>query len=339
MKRTAAILFNIGYWIMYCLLLFILLAIMSKGHIRSVEWTSLVPVGIFCFLPALLGFYSFYAVLFDRYLHPQRIGWLLAAGMVTVMLCGLVTVLALLPWKGMVSIWLHLELTVVLALLAAIHGIIGLVLKGFISWYNDIKLKEELNRKNYEISMALIKAQINPHFLFNTINNIDVLIAKDADKASLYLNKLSGIMRFMLYETKAEMIPLSREMTYIDQYIDLQRIRSSNARYVTYEVTGTPDNRMIAPMLFISYIENAFKHAEHKKSENAIYVRVQIEAERLVFVCRNLYSIVDAAPSEHNGLGNELLRKRLALLYPDRHVLDITREAGVYQVNLTIQDI
>lgn len=335
-KKITVILFHLGYWMMYSFLIFLFMVIVNRGNIRSVNLLSFVPVAIFCFVPAFLGFYSFYGMLFNRYLHPQRIGMLLLAGAVTVLCCGLISLLLVLPYRGLDIHWQQFE--IMLAGLAAVHGISGLVLKGFISWYNDIKLKEELNRKNYETSMALIKAQINPHFLFNTINNIDVLISKDADKASLYLNKLSGIMRFMLYETSGEMIPLSREMTYIDQYIELQRIRSSNAGYVTYEVDGTPGNRMIAPMLFISYIENAFKHAEQKKAENAIHIQLQIAADRLVIACRNLYSVEAPIKQEHNGLGNELLKKRLQLLYPGRHELNVTREQGVYQVNLILQD-
>lgn len=339
MRKMAIVAIHIGYWMMYCFLIFFCILIITRGKIATVDVVSMVPIAIFCFVPALLGFYSFYGVLFNRYLHPQRITWLFLAGIATVLACGLLSMLLMLPYRGLAGNWEQLVFMVLTtAGLATIHGIIGLVLKGFISWYNDIKLKEELNRKNYETSMALIKAQINPHFLFNTINNIDVLISKDAEKASLYLNKLSGIMRFMLYETKGELIPLSREMTYIDQYIELQRIRSFNAAYVTYEVTGTPGNRMIAPMLFISYIENAFKHAEHKKSENAIQIRLQIEANRMVFICRNLYSLTEPMKQEHNGLGNELLQKRLQLLYPGRHELNISREEGVYQVNLILQD-
>lgn len=339
MKKIVTTVIHTGYWMMYCFLLFFCLVIVTRGKIASIDVSSMIPIAIFCFVPALLGFYSFYGLLFKRYLHPHRIGWLFLAGIATVLVSGLISMLLMLPYKGLAGNWQQFAAVVaVTAGLATIHGIIGLVLKGFISWYNDIKLKEELNRKNYEASMALIKAQINPHFLFNTINNIDVLISKDAEKASLYLNKLSGIMRFMLYETNGDLIPLSREMTCIDQYIELQRIRSANDGYITYEVDGTPGNRMIAPMLFISYIENAFKHAEHKKAENAIQIRLQIDDGRMVFVCRNLYSIEAPMKQEHNGLGNELLQKRLQLLYPGRHELNIIRREGVYQVNLILQD-
>ena len=115
---------------------------------------------------------------------------------------------------------------------AFVNGIIGLVIRGFISWFNDIKIKESLSQKNFEMELNLIKSQINPHFLFNTLNNIDVLIEKDPPKASLYFNKLSAIMRFMLYETKTDKIPLAKELDYITQYIDLQKIRHANPDFV-----------------------------------------------------------------------------------------------------------
>ncbi|WP_212005212.1 sensor histidine kinase [Chitinophaga sp. HK235] len=340
MKKSAVILLHTGYWLLYYLLILCFALVVVKGGMLSWQLAGIFiipPIAIFCFAPGLLGFYTFYAVLFNRYLNKQRIGTLCIAGVVAALAIGTLVTCFLLPWNNRMTFQQDLTMVLLLSCLAAIHGVIGLVMKGFISWYGDIKLKEELNKKNFDISMALIKAQINPHFLFNTINNIDVLISKDAERASLYLNQLSGIMRFMLYEARAEQIPLSRELMYIDQYIALQRIRSSNASYVTYQVEGEPGNRMIAPMLLISYIENAFKHAEHKKAEDAIHIHLQIEPERLVFDCRNLYSTQPAIRQEHNGLGNELLQRRLTLLYPGRHQLHITREQGIYQVNLILE--
>src|SRR6185503_21279079 len=118
--------------------------------------------------------------------------------------------------------------------IAAIHGTIALVIRGFITWYTEIKLKEELAQRNFEMELALIKSQINPHFLFNTINNIDVLITKQPELASLYLNKLSDILRYMIYETKTEKISLATELDYIEKYLELQKIRTTNPNYVNF---------------------------------------------------------------------------------------------------------
>ncbi|HTF28415.1 MAG TPA: histidine kinase, partial [Flavitalea sp.] len=148
----------------------------------------------------------------------------------------------------------------VMTIIGVISGVVALVIKGFVTWVTEIKLKKALQEKNHEMEMALIKSKLDPHLLFNTINNIDALIIKDAVEASNYLNKLSDIMRFMLYETMADKILLSQEIEYIEKYIALQKIRTANLNYVHFEVFGIIGNRFIAPMVFIPFIENAFKH-------------------------------------------------------------------------------
>jgi LytS/YehU family sensor histidine kinase len=234
---------------------------------------------------------------------------------------------------GLTSEFRMLEFTFIVAF---INGLMGFILRGFITWYREIRLKEELVKRNYEMELALVKNQINPHFLFNTINNIDVMIAKDAKLASDYLNKLSDIMRFMLYETKTELIPIAIELGYIEKYIDLQKIRASNNNYVNYVVDGDTTNVIIAPMLFISFIENAFKHTENKKLDDAINIKISITKEKIVFICENKFSEVHENRSDQNGLGNELIEKRLSLLYPNNHLLEVSSLNSTYKVKLTI---
>jgi len=230
------------------------------------------------------------------------------------------------------------ELTLLTALVAILNGGMGLVMKGFITWYAEIKLKEDLSRKNYEMELALVKSRINPHFLFNTINNIDVLIEKDPVKASAYLNKLSDIMRFMLYETKAENISLNRELEYIEKFVALQKIRTANTDFVQYSIEGNPANRMVAPMLFIPFIENAFKHAENKITGNAVNIKFVIDKNQVIFYCENSYHKNNHTKADDSGLGNELIEKRLALLYGDKHTLEITNENEMYKVKLILNN-
>ncbi|MES2780700.1 MAG: sensor histidine kinase [Bacteroidota bacterium] len=230
------------------------------------------------------------------------------------------------------------SVTIVMAFIATISGIVGLVIKGFITWLEEIKLKEELHQKTHETEMALVKAQLDPHFLFNTLNNIDVLMLKDVHEASNYLNKLSDILRFMLYETKADEILLETEIEYIAKYIELQKIRTSNANYVSFEVTGSPGNKTIAPMVFIPFIENAFKHTTNKKTDNAITVRITIKKDTVEFVCENKFDPHRKLTGESNGLGNELIQKRLHLMYPEKHTLTKQHQSEVYSVHLTIQN-
>ena len=229
-------------------------------------------------------------------------------------------------------------ITVIIAmtLIGLVSGVVALVIKGFITWFNEIKLKKALKEKNHEIELALIKSKLDPHLLFNTINNIDSLIIKDPVEASNYLNKLSDIMRFMLYETMAEKILLSQEIAYIEKYIALQKIRTANVNYVHFRVTGIIGNKFIAPMVFIPFIENAFKHTTNKKLENAITVNILITDEAVKLECENKFDSRSSIQQPNSGLGNELIQKRLDLIYPGKHTLDVHKNNELYSVNLTI---
>ena len=355
MKKSVVVLLHIGFWFMYLLLLAIILAMPAHfspksnemahqiGHVNlSMILLSYLLVASFSLIPALISFYAFYTYLFSKYFVRKKIRSLCLSGILVCIFCGLFgTLLANLVLHAIGKDGSHEPLEFVgqicaIALNALACGIIGLVIKGFITSYGDIKLKADLEIKNHEVELALVKSQINPHFLFNTLNNIDVLIEKDAVKASVYLNKLSDIMRFMLYEGKAEEIPLKQELTYIEKYIELQKIRTSNPNYVNYHIEGDAGSLMIAPMLFIPFIENAFKHAENKKMEGAITINVVIEHTKIIFECNNSYSTDTQTKLGHGGLGNELIQKRLMLIYPNKHTLKITNENKMYKVKLIL---
>ncbi|CAN5478586.1 hypothetical protein BH10BAC1_BH10BAC1_00800 [soil metagenome] len=338
MKKPVVILLHIIYWILYLAIIITIIKLINEAHTVSRIWFNIFFSS--CLIPGLLGFYFSYGFLFPRFLKRKKILGFFLAGITVYMGCAFIQeiYLTLTPGPGIFEEqWdSAIGITVVLTIIAFINGIMGLVLRGFISWYADIKLKEELNKKNYEMELELIKSQINPHFLFNTINNIDVLIAKDATKASIYLNKLSDIMRFMLYETKTEQIELTKELTYIEKYIDLQKIRTSNSEYINYTLNGDAKNLSIAPMLFIPFIENAFKHSENKKIENAIRIQIDIQKDKIIFECENHYSKESQTKLDKNGLGNDLIQKRLELLYAKKHLLEITNQNNIYKVKLTL---
>ncbi len=343
MKRSFIILLHTGYWILYLLLIISFIQIMP-GSPRPHSFNQffyilfLSPVGINFILPGVICFYTFYTWLFTRFLSHKKIIALCCMGLLICFVNALFSIvlsIECLPAGRITTKWSELvSMTIFVTVLALIHGIIGLIMRGFISWYADIKWKEELNRKNFETELSLVKSQINPHFLFNTIHNIDILIEKDPVKASAFLNKLSGIMRFMLYETKTEQVSLASELTNIENYIELEKIRTSNLNYIRYHVEGDAGGLMIPPMLFLPFIENAFKHAENDKAGNTISIQLEIAGEKLNFTCGNSYTSTMAG--KPGGLGNELIRKRLELLYPGRHTLVITDNNGHYEANLIL---
>lgn len=215
-------------------------------------------------------------------------------------------------------------------------NVCGFLFKAFIEWIYDRKIKTELENDKIKSQLELIKAKISPHFLFNTLNNIDILIQKDPIKASEYLNKLSDIMRFMLYETKEDKITLVKELSYIEKYIALQKIRTNNKNYIRYTVAGDPANLLVAPMVFIPFIENAFKHSDNKQIEDAIKINFNIEHGKIVFECENIQQLSNEYDDEYSGIGNDLVKRRLQLLYPNHHTFQVTEDNGHYKVTLTI---
>ncbi len=345
MNKTAIILLHLSYWAIY---IFLLLLIFAGLRFRMTPPPSVMelflnnPIGVISTVPNVLAFYGFYAWVFPRFLKARKIMlFILASILVAVVSAVIGGIFLYATQKAMRGLFSNVnEITGLIgfmSLVAIVHGTLALVIRGFITWYEELKIKEELTRKNFETELALVKSQINPHFLFNTINNIDVLISKDAAKASLYLNKLSDIMRFMLYETKTEKILLRKELDYVERYIELQKIRTAIPDYVNYYASIETDNMQIAPMIFIPFVENAFKHAEKAiKTSNAINIRVEAGQGSIRFDCTNKYHSDAPTSLEPGGLGNGLIKKRLELLYPQKHSLSIEKSADTYHVKLVI---
>lgn len=342
MKKAVVALLHGGYWMIYLLLLALILGVVCiQTRKTSFDLPALFPLLVLCVAPNFISFYSFYLWLFPKFLARRKIPALVVCGVLVCFAAALSGVFLALVFFGFAQAIFadgreFLLLTASLFVLAAIHGAVALVIRGFLVWFDEIKLKEELRRKNYETELALIKSQIDPHFLFNTLNNIDVLIGKDARLGSAYLNKLSGILRYMVYETGAERIALAREIAYLEKYIELQKIRSINPDYVNFLIDGEAGNLTVAPMLFFPFVENAFKHTENKKNAHSIRIKLLIEGTRLVFECENSYQANGSRSQSFGGLGNELIKKRLELAYPEKHRLEINDAAGVYQVKLTL---
>jgi two-component system LytT family sensor kinase len=302
---------------------------------------------LFATFPSFITFYVYYFLLFPKYLQQKKFflsiiyGILISTGVALIgyillryfIETGSITDMDNNGIKGRSTAFIVIG---AMSLIATISGIIALVIKGFITWFTEIKLRELLKEKNHEMEMALIKSKLDPHLLFNTINNIDTLILKNPVEGSIYLNKLSDIIRFMLYDTKGDKISLSKEIEYIEKYIALQKLRTANENYVGFSVTGIVGSKQIAPMIFIPFIENAFKHANNKKLENAITVNIIIKDETLQLLCENRYDSKLTIQKTYSGLGNELIQRRLNLIYAGSHTLLVNKTHDLYSVNLTI---
>jgi two-component system, LytTR family, sensor kinase len=351
MKKSFVVLLHIGFWACYLLSTLIILtvayrnsAIVSDRELRTIN--ALKNLFFFAFLPSIISFNGFYFYLFPKYVQPNKFFLSILYGLLITIGAA---VLGYILHRYFIETGQVIDMDsggrkgrstaiiviIVMTLIGIICGIVALVIRGFITWFSEIKVKQMLKEKNHEMEMALIKSQLDPHLLFNTINNIDSLILTDASAASDYLNKLSDIMRFVLYETAATKILLAQEIEYIGKYIALQKIRTSNESYVHFEVIGTIGSKRIAPMVFIPFIENAFKHTNNKKLENAITIQLIIKDDTVQLICENKLDL-KSAKQLIGGLGNGLVEKRLDLIYAGKHALEVNRNDELYTVNLII---
>lgn len=336
MRKSVVILLHILYWFRLPPFLFILVTGYYSFNTTYIFYQVLPN------LAQVLAFYTAYFFLFPYLLARKKFLQFALASAVTLFACYIMT------WSFFLLLKKYYDFSALPHSLAMISKysftlyfgevmsgyIAGCLLKAFISWYSNIRVQEDLKQKKMQAELALIKAQLNPHFLFNTLNNIDTMISRSPDTASLYLNKLSDILRFTLYESSDEKILLSTEIEYIQKYIDLQKIRTNNSRFVSFQIEGNPGGLQVAPLLFIPFIENAFKHTTNKKVEKAIEITIAVVNRRIKFRCSN----VIAEREEQNtpgGLGTEIIKNRLALLYPD-HELDVQIVGNRYIVMLNL---
>lgn len=192
-----------------------------------------------------------------------------------------------------------------------------------------------------EAELKLLKAQLNPHFLFNTLNNLYGLAVVKSDKLPNLMLKLSDLLRYSLYDTKETYVALEKEVQYLENYMSLEKIRLEDQTEISFTKTGELSSKKIAPMLLIVFVENAFKHLDTSRSEkNHVAVSIAQENDKLSFSCKNTMDKTgqQVQPMEKgkSGIGLQNAKKRLSLLYPDKHQLDILTEGTEYEVTLEV---
>ena len=198
------------------------------------------------------------------------------------------------------------------------------------------QLKEE-KAKNTEAELAWLKNQINPHFLFNTLNNISSLTQIDPDAAQDAIAQLSDLLRYAMYETNKKTVPIHGEVAFMRNYISLMKLRCNEKTEVNCQFSITNEQLAIAPLLFISLIENAFKHGVSSSRDSMIDIRLEQQEGKLIFTCDNTNYPKTDADRSGSGIGIENTRRRLDLIYKDRYTWQQTLEDNIYKVKITIQ--
>lgn len=201
------------------------------------------------------------------------------------------------------------------------------------------KEKEALRLKSQvrEAESNMLKSQINPHFLFNTLNNIYSMAQLKSDQTADAVQRLSDMLRYVIYDCNQPFVKLGQEVSYISSYIELQLLKEENMEHIKYNIGGVNKDLMIAPMLLIPFIENSFKHSHIEDAENS-WIDIVLSTAGSVLTLK-AYNGIPAKPVRKDttgGVGLENVRKRLNLIYPGRHQLIITKDLDSFKVDLTI---
>lgn len=191
-----------------------------------------------------------------------------------------------------------------------------------------------MEKTNAELSY--LKAQINPHFLFNTLNSIYSLAILKSDKTADAVVKLSDMMRYVLNDSNANFTDLEKELNYIANYIELQRMRLTSNVKLTYSCEGNVFDKKLAPLVLIPFIENAFKHGVNSEEDSVIDIKIKVSQTALNLNVRNKCVSSNNNTLNKSGLGIENTKQRLNLLYPENHSLEISEKDNYYTVNLTL---
>jgi two-component system, LytTR family, sensor kinase len=323
--------------------LFAIFANLPYANFRGDNSLQQIVTWIFAFLYLMLVFYLFYLVLAPVFLNRKKLSHFFSISFLVVLIMPFFgyTILFLIRaiFEGTFQNFyrgysLHTHMSGYFPVLTS--AVFGSFFRVIINWFTTMNQKAELDKQKLSAELDLLKSKLNPHFLFNTLNNIDSLIQQDAGKASAALIRLSDMMRYLTYETASDTVELEREVGYIINFIELNRIRIKSSEDIEFISEGDMMVQ-IAPALFVPLIENAFKFASFRSRKPSVKIHLSSENGIVTLdIMNSCENDVQRSHSEHSGYGITNLRKRLDLTYPGRYQLIINQDETAYNVKLVI---
>ncbi len=296
-------------------------------------------------LPLLFSaivFYTNYFLLVDRYLMKKKVGLFVLFNIALILSClflldAIKEVYFLRPSFGRRPFPSHRQIMWSrqgFSFLLAVF--IGVAVRITTRWYEAETKREKMENEYLKSELTYLRYQLQPHFFFNTLNNIYALVEQAPSRAQKSIHQLSKLMRYLLYESGAAEVPLSKEITFIKNYVHLMQLRVSEQTDIQLHVDVGSQDPGIAPLLFVSLIENAFKHGIHATGSGFIHINLQADAQQLVFTAENSNHPKRKEDKSGSGIGLENLEKRLQITYPGRHDLAIHSDEHKHVTQLTI---
>jgi two-component system, LytTR family, sensor kinase len=342
MEKKTVIKFHIIFWV-------VVLTISLFQAFIYIENTLFVSLLTNACLTTIFNGFTFYIIYFavsQKIFNKRRVIFLLFLGIIYLMFSSFVFALISyypfmyfypepIPAEYTLSNWIKGSIYDLIAY-NTIFLILGCLSKVTLIWYRNQIRQKETEKQNITNELAMLRAQINPHFLFNTLNNIKSLIKSLPSKAVFSIDKLTGIMQYMLYESSFDKVSLTNEINHINNYIDLEKIRYSDPNFIDFKISGDYSEIQIPPLIFMPFIENAFKHGNKLKPAPGIIIRIDVAETNLHFEITNFIKENYEMQNKNSGFGLVNIKRRLDLLFDNKYELKIVNKNKTFAVNLNL---
>jgi len=322
--------------IIFWSILFLLFTVVegSKGNMLITIKKEIINIGFFALIVYLNIVY-----IFPKYVENKNLfGHLLTLFVIALLIT---------PIKTLIIFFLHnndpqaqatlLKNQLYIFFSTFLVGLSSSIYSIFREWLRSQREKQELQKQTLTSELRFLKSQINPHFLFNTLNNLYALTLKKSDLAPEIVLKLSEMMRYMLYECNERRVPLSKEVNYLKNYLELEKLRQGKNIKTNLIVQGEIGSQMIAPLMFIPFVENSFKHGiSNSISEGYVNIEILISDQdiQINIAKSKITSLSPPNKIKSGGIGLVNIRRRLNLIYPEEYILDIQDSPNEYRVEL-----
>jgi two-component system, LytTR family, sensor kinase len=343
MNKKYTVKLHIGFW----LIVFSILILFSLTYVNNAIFIPLTVKALITFSNDIISFYLFYILLSPKYFSKKGIVlisvWVIIYVLVSSLLFSFISFLAykyfytlsIKPFEMPFSNWFNFMIYRIFVR-NLIFSILGCLSKISYLWYRNQIKQKETEKQNISNELAMLRAQINPHFLFNTLNNLKSLVMCLPSEAVFSTDKLVSIMKYMLFESSSDKVPLENEIEHIKNYLDLERIRFVNPDYIDLKISGDYSGIMIPPLIFMPFIENTFKHGDKSKPAPGIFIKFDITKDNIIFDISNYIKENYVMHNTKSGFGLSNIKRRLDLLFSSKYELLITNENNNYKVKLNL---
>lgn len=340
-QRNRILLMHLSFWCLYFSFFFYQVAFMRRNEEPDYLKSAIDAVTQLLFM-ALLSYLNYFLWL-PRFLKHKNLGrYFLEFIVPFIVLIGVHILLKRFIYSDASPRAVNFLHSARFAFTHSIIAIFIIVFVGMLKfvedWFTLEAKTKAIENEKLTAELRFLKAQVNPHFLFNTLNNLYYLATVNSPKTPEVIDKLSQMMRYMLYDSNHPKIAITKEIEYMKNYIDLEKLRLDNQVPIKFDINGDINNKQIVPLIFITFLENAFKHGVSNTSKNAfVNIWLEINGNQCIYKVEN--SVLPkkvAADLEKSGIGLSNVKRRLELSYPNQYQLNVVENDETYSVNLSL---